>query len=359
LDIAFNAASAMPVNPHIKNRSRAQEAVVTACFELEQPQLALRYIEKIGNWRRGAGYADLAFYCAKRGFTNEAESYLNLALRDSETTEEFRKDRIKGKIAKTHAYMGQIETAAKFERGIEASESGKAAQAEAMICPTDSFDDKIKILGKLALSENFDVVRNALGAYTELYNRFYTNIERRKLIEKNMKTSWIRMPVFIRIDLLTKMADFSLAHSDQVKALELVNETKTIMDSAKWKPRFRIPLMARLAELRFRAGAKEQAQKEIKNALKLFEAKRSLIVNIYRAQMLRSIAKAYHTMGDIAVALDIYKRAVEAGVENPNSRPRAEDLTATCCSMALHEVKPDPELLKRIQEIRDGLGDPW
>jgi hypothetical protein len=64
-------------------------------------------------------------------------------------------------------------------------------------------------------------------------------------------------------------------------------------------------------------------------------------------------------MGNISRAIELYKRTIEAGIENPNSRPRAEDLSATCCSMALHNVKPDAELLSRISQIRDGLGDPW
>src|SRR5262245_33770520 len=64
LDIAFRAASAFPVDPHIKNRSRAQEAVVKTALELGQPQRALVETEQIDNWRRGACYAELAFYCA-------------------------------------------------------------------------------------------------------------------------------------------------------------------------------------------------------------------------------------------------------------------------------------------------------
>jgi hypothetical protein len=64
-------------------------------------------------------------------------------------------------------------------------------------------------------------------------------------------------------------------------------------------------------------------------------------------------------MGDEAGALFVYRQAVEEGVENPNSRPRAEDLSATCCSMALHAVEPDAELWKRIRQISEQLGDPW
>ena len=83
------------------------------------------------------------------------------------------------------------------------------------------------------------------------------------------------------------------------------------------------------------------------------------IVNIYRAQCLRSIAEAWHALGDQPRALAAYARAAEAGVENPNSRPRADDLAATCCSLATNNCEPDTALWKRLEAIRDGLGDPW
>ena len=78
-DLAFETATMIPIVPHIKDRSKAQEAAVTLCFKLDQPQRALRYIEKIGNWRRGSGYADYAFYCAQHGVTNEVQHYLDFA----------------------------------------------------------------------------------------------------------------------------------------------------------------------------------------------------------------------------------------------------------------------------------------
>ncbi len=359
LDIAFSAASAMPVFPHIKNRSLTQETVVTACFELNQPLRALGYIEQIDNWRRGAGYADSAFYCAQRGFKDEAESNLKMAIKISEESDEWRKDRIKVKISQAYAYLKQAEAAAKFERDIEASETGKVARVEAMICPADSYDEKMADIQRLALSENFDIVKNALVAYVELYNRFYTDKGRRKIIEEKIKTSWNNMPITVRIDLLIELVNFSLAHGDKAKALELIDEAVKIMDSIKWLLRFGIPLTARLAELRFLAGDKEPARTKLQDALNMFDTNQKKIVNIYRAGILRTIAEAYQTMGDTDTARNVYKRAFEAGIENPNSRPRAEDLAATCCSMALHAVVPGAELSSRIREIHDGLGDPW
>jgi len=359
LEIAFDAASAMPVHPHVENRSRTQETVVKACLELEQPLRALRYIEQIDNWRRGAGYADLAFYCAQHGFPTKAASYIELAARTSQEAEDWRKDRIKIKISETYTYMGQTEAAAQFERGVGASELGKVNRVKAMICPADSFDAEIAALERLVSVRHFDILKGALAAYAELFNRFYADPKRRALVEERMRASWGSMPVSIRIDLLADLADFSLAHADQAKAVELVDEAETLIDAASWQPRLVIPVLAGLTELRFRAGDTERARTELQDVLSLFDAKRERIVNIYRAETLCSIAEAFRAMGGTAVALDLYGRAIEAGIENPNSRPRADDLAATCCSMALHRVEPDAELMSRIRQIRDGLGDPW
>lgn len=359
LDLAFDAVSAMPADPHIKSRSRAQETVIAACLELDQPQRARRYTEQIGDWRRGACYVALASYCAQHGSTHEAGPYLSLAVEIAGQAEDWQRGRIRGGIAQAYVAMGQAKEAATFEKDLDASEAGKVARARAMICPPDSFDRQMEVLGALASSKQVDLAANALRAYTDLFDRFYADSERRVTVENKIRASWTSLPIFIRIDLLKAMADFSLSHADRAKALELVEEARKMMDSASWQPRFSIPLMAVLAELRFRAGDTERARTEAREALDLFDAKRDGIVNIYRAHMLRCIAEAYQAMGDTPVAMDLYGRAVEAGMENPNSRPRAEDLAATCCSMALHAAEPGSGLWSRIRGIRDGLKDPW
>jgi hypothetical protein len=44
---------------------------------------------------------------------------------------------------------------------------------------------------------------------------------------------------------------------------------------------------------------------------------------------------------------------------NPNGRPRAEDLTATCVAMAVAGVVPDPLTAQKIDAVRNQLGEPW
>src|SRR5688500_16747236 len=79
LAVAFEAASAMPRVPHLKNRSRAQEQVVQACLELDQPRCAATFAKGIEDWRRGTAYADVASHRARHGDRAQATRCIDLA----------------------------------------------------------------------------------------------------------------------------------------------------------------------------------------------------------------------------------------------------------------------------------------
>lgn len=359
IDIAFDTATAIPIKPHIKDRSRAQEAVVMASLELNQPRRALNYIEKIGNWRRGAGYGALAFYCAQHDCVEMVPYCLDIADQISKIAEDWRKDIIRVKIAKTHAYLGQTRQADEFEKDVVDSEIGKVAGVKAMIAYKDSFDEQMKAMDELIAMEHFDVIKNTLTSCVELFDRFYDEAERRSFVEEKIKASWGEMPIFIRVEILIKLAGSALDHEDQIKALNLINEAQLFMDNHQWPSEYRVRWVSKLCGLRFRAGDKVKAREEADALLILFDAEKAKIMNIYRAETLHPLAEAYQMMGDTKSALKVYKKAVEESIENPNSRPRAEDLSATTLSMALHGVKPDAELWNQIFKSSYALGDPW
>jgi len=369
LDLAFRAASALPLQPHIKNRSRAQEQVVTDSLALDQPRRAAGYIERIANWRRGAGYADLAFHLAESGETETVQAWLDLALEAAvsaekddnalESAQEWKRDRIRARIAQTYAWLGQKSEAARVAAGVVDSESGKVAVVEAMHAPAEAFDAQMAELDQVIATGSFDQVRNALEACARLCDRFYADVERRSRAEEKIKASWGKLPIQVRLELLMQLIGFALDHADPDKALALIEEAHALLDSERWTPDHQIPLAARLATLRHRAGETEKARSEITAARALFDAQRERIVNIDRAGVLRALAEVYASIGDVESALELYARAVEAGVENPNSRPRAEDLAATCRSMACNGVEPGAELLARMVDIHEHLGVPW
>jgi len=173
------------------------------------------------------------------------------------------------------------------------------------------------------------------------------------------KSSWNRLPILVRIELMFELTGSALDHADSAKALALSGETKELVKSVRWLAEDHISLTARSAVLLHRAGEHEQARGEIKAALAMFDAQRAQIADIYRASALRSVALALQSMGDVRGARELYARAVEEGIANPNSRPRAEDLSATCCSMALNAVEPDAKLWARLRAIRSELKAPW
>ncbi|MFO0984302.1 MAG: hypothetical protein U1E76_21695 [Planctomycetota bacterium] len=366
LDLAFRTAAAIPVEPHVKSRSRAQDAVVAACLELDQPRRALGYVEHIDNWRRGAAYADLAFYCAQHGRAGDAPHYLDLAGKIAESPEcdspqDWRRDRIRVKIAGTLVWLGQIEKAAAFEVGLVNSEVGKVQAVKAMLIDAAAFDEQMAELERVVATENFDQVQNALATCAQLFNRFYDDAGRRARVEQAIRASWTKskLPISVRFDSLIELAGFALGHHDAGKALDLAHDAELMIAGSKWLPENQIPLMARLAGLRCRAGDAAAARREADAALQLFDASRDRIVDIARAGALRPVAEAYQVMGDTAAALAVYRRAVEEGARNPNARPRAEDLCATCCSMALLGVEPDARLHARMLQIHGALGQPW
>lgn len=364
LDIAFGAASAFPLQPHLKNRSRAQQAVVDACLQLDQPRRAREYLERIGDWRRAAALADLAFWSAQHGDTTQVQADLDralaLAAQDrGEDAQDWQRDRIRAGVARTYLVLGRQEDAAALMAGATVSELGRVAAVEASRADAAACDAQLAALDQVVLTGGFDAVRGALEGCAQLFDVFYTDSARRARIEQKLKASWHGLPVQLRIELLDELAEHALDHADPPAALALVNEAQALLVGTSWTPDVQIALAARLAGLRHRAGDAAGARREADAALALFAAQRERIVDIDRADSLRPLAEAYLAMGAAPSARSVYGLAVEESVLNPNSRPRADDLAATCCSMALHGFSPDAPLLARLRQIRDGLGDPW
>lgn len=348
LETAFEVATAMPVNPHLKSRSRAQEEVAQAALKLNQPQRVLVYADQIGNWRRGQTYADFAFYSVQHGVTNGLASYLDLAEKIAQTaTQDWRRDAVLARIAQVQGLIKEYEEGA-LSSGEEIPSLDQA-----------SFDKELGRADEMLQTGMLDDVKAGLNVCIRLYERNYGDEECRAAAEKKIRDSWKVLPVFLRIEFLKKMASVSLANEDQDHALQLVDDAHELMVNNTWPVHYRIPLAADLAALKFRSGAAEAARHELDEAIQLFDQKQNEIVNIDKREALVPVAEAAWVMGDADTALTIYKQAVESSVENPNSRPRAEDLSAICLSMALTHVEPDAGLWARIKEIQAGLGDPW
>jgi hypothetical protein len=274
-------------------------------------------------------------------------------------SQDWQRDRILAKIARTYARLGQTNEAEDLEAGLSPSEMGPVARERAARAENEDFDAQVGRLDQQAALGDFEHVRAALEAYAQLYGRFYGDSERRASILERIRAAWAKIPATVRVEVLEQMAGFALASEDRAEALARIGEARAFLADAQLSAELRLPYAARLAGMRHAAGDGGAARAELDGLYESYGKARNEIVNMYRCGVLLPFAEAYVRMGDHASAARVYARAVEESVVNPNSRPRAQDLAAVCCSMAKLEFQPSAELWQRLRQISSELGSPW
>jgi hypothetical protein len=357
LDLALRAASAHPLNPHARSRAASQDAVVEACLALGQPRRALRCGDVIPGWRRGKAYAGLALYCIQHGWAEAARRCVEIAeavatQNDADPVgQEWRSQAIRHLCALAR---GQLEAR---ERGEPAADAPNPRQAR--LADAAAFDAELQALGAVFASADLDNMKAAAASCVALFGDFYADAERRGRIEAQIDDACLKLPVLIQLDVRMDQADIALQRQDAAKTRALLDQAELTVREAKLEPADEIRLGARIAARRHRADDRMCARSDVDALVAKFDESRDRIVNIWRAGPLRELAEARMAMDDVAGAAVLYARAVEAGVENPNARPRADDLTATCLSMARCGFEPSDALHARLVAICDGLRDPW
>jgi hypothetical protein len=365
LRFAFETATEIPRDPHLKDRSRTQEAVVLAAIEGGRLDLAADLVERMDGWRRGTAYADVASaLAAERPDDPRIRRYLALASNLGETAESWRKDRIRMAVARAHARLGESAEVARIARTIAPEEIGKIDAARAAFeggpaMDEETFAARQAELAAVVATGNFDLVRPALAAQVAYFERFHEDDARRSAIEAAIRESWVKVPHSIRIDLLLEMSAIAATRGDLANARRFASDAIGIVEANRWVAESEVPILGRIAKAFAAAEADEEARGAIARAEEIYAARLREIYDIYRADALRPVAEAWVALGDAEQARATYLRVLEAGVENPNARPRAIDLAATARSMATSGFHPDAEMLEGMRAIRTRLGDPW
>jgi hypothetical protein len=360
LNQSFELATAIPLEPHIKDHARFQQCAVETALELSQPTLALNYAEQIPNWRRGVGLADYANYSIAHGVTNQLEVLLSQAQFSADTAEqEWRRDTVLLKLSKAWTSLGNTNALKQVNRVLNASEQGSAELSNAQVCAPDGFNDYVAKLNAQLAVGGLELQQTALASYTLLYKQFYAEPARREWIEQTIVSNWNKLPYLNRIDLMTSLVETAQQAGDLETAQHLADVAQEIVDGSAWPAEYHVQVLAKLADLRCRCAQPELASAELQQAVDIFSQDKAEIIDVFRTESLLPVAEAYARMGDISNARNMYALAVEEAVVNSNSRPRAEDLCLIGLSMAQQGVEPDAALWNRMNEIKAGLGDPW
>jgi hypothetical protein len=161
-------------------------------------------------------------------------------------------------------------------------------------------------------------------------------------IDANVKLSGVLRELGLASDASTRLK----SAVDLFKAAELLPEDEA-------------PIGAMVVEARIAAGDRAGAAEELRRLREQFDRRRGEIMSTRLARSLRAIGSAWAKAGDQIMARQSFRDALDAGLINPNGRPRAEDLTATCVAMAVAGVVPDPLTAQKIDAVRNQLGEPW
>lgn len=359
LQIAFETASRIPSNPHLKDRSRAQEEVIRVCLELDRIDMAEGWIPHIEGWRKGKALADLAAVHVERGLIDKAASCIDEASAVAAAEEDWRRDRIRARIAGVLARMGRSDKARAASLGLEDVEKEKVELALAKSSPDASPEVLLLEVESLLHSESFDAKRNGLEVGRELYSTCFDDHEARTRVEAVLKPAIEEMPPFLRIAFRMDLAEAALNHGAAAAALVQLNGAWELIQNHHWNPEHRLPLSSRWAQLCRRAGGEEVAHDELNQILELYHEQRHTISDVWRSGALRPVAEAFQEMDAASKAAQVYRLALDEGSLNPNARPRALDLAAVCASMAKVGFAPDEAIWSRIEAIQKGLGAPW
>jgi hypothetical protein len=363
LHLAFEAVSAMPTQPHAKNRARAQETVVAACLGLDQPKLAQELAARIDDWRRGICLADLALYCLEHGRIDAVPPLLEAADRIAEQaksdTQSWHRDRIRARIGQAHLRLGRHQQANEYVSGVAPADLGTFDSAAARLADPVDFAAQVKAIDTVIAAGNFEPIRNVLQVCVDLYDRYHDDEERRAQVETRALNGYDRLPVAVRLDLIAQLVDVALRHEDVASAKRFLDQADKLLEHPAMPVEDELATRARFAKLRGKVGEPAKGRTAAGAAVARFYGERDRIVDIDRGIALRPLAAAFAELGDKAEAKRVFLAAIEEGLHNPNSRPRAEDLAAVCVAMATSGFEPDAELRARLDQIKKGLGNPW
>lgn len=357
--LGFGAASAIPVDPHERDRALVQESVARTCVELGFQTRAMAMANDMTGWRSGMVWSALAIDAAKSDRPDAARTFIRFALATIGSARDWQRDRVRVGVAQAHAWLGEREQAAELEKGVGEPEQGKVRSALAARSKGEEFDAQIESAEKAAATRNFDLTANALDTAVELASKTAGDEKRWERIVALADAAAGGIPRDMHMKAYLRLADARTAQGAKDKARELILRAVKVRDSAKWMPEAEPPMAADIARRLYAVGDSSEARAELERALGVFEASKAKVADVFRAAAIRPAAEAFMAMGDPARAKALFMQAIEEGAANPNARPRAMDLAENCAAIARSGIEVDEAMWTRLREIRSGLTQPW
>ena len=359
VDQAFAVACSMPGGPHARPRARTQEDAALAAIELGLEARAVEMAREIVDWRRAEVYARAAQRAARDGRREQAIALAERARAGIPQESHWSRERVALEAAVAFALAGDRARADELVPLVVESERARVRAALVPGLPAEALEAEADLFDRAIATRDLDMVRSAIEGWTALLRRWASDDALRARADQALDGAVAGLPVDLRIDANLSLARTyrELGRADD--AARRLDEAVRTFASAELLPEDEAPVGAAVARARIAAGDAAGAETELRRLRQRFDARRGEILSTRLARSLRALGEAWAAAGDAAMARESFRDALDAGLVNPNGRPRAEDLVATCIAMATSGTVPDPLTAQRIEAVRAQLGEPW
>ena len=359
LDLAFQISTSIPTEPFPSDRAKMQALVAQACIKNGSLIQATQYASKIEGWRQGELFALIGQQYATANETQLARDFAARAMEVATNETDWRRERIVIETAKIYLQLGDSAKASTLLEGATQAELGKLEAARTAIVLESQLDNQADMFDKAIATMNFDLARGAIEGYLVWLDRVSQDEIRTTRALKAIDDALLGLPLDLQVKYGVDLADHLNKNLKRDLAILKLDKATEIFSATTFLPEDVAPLGAMLARARIRMGDEQSARLILQRLYSEYSTRREGIVNLRRATSLRALAEGFCELGDRDDAIACYNLALEEGTINPNARPRAEDLGATCISMAEYGISLTPDLKNRIDTIRSSLTYPW
>lgn len=365
LEVAFEAATSIPLKPHAKDRAAAQEWVVRQTIACGRLPLAQAWAAQLEGWRAGVMQCELAKAWNTSGDQPRAHACMDRVRVIAGAETEWRRESVTRAGMEAWIALGDPTEAMRLvgadaERlTIQSVAAEEATAAHATRAPGQrvASEERLELLGAALAGPLFDDRASALDAYSALYRSGDdgTRVGVRAVVFEETG----QVPVMIRLRTLRQMAEADLESGRTADAGMVLAAFAGLVRETNWSCGQRVVVEADLAALQAQTGDPSVARETLSGALERFSAETRQIADIDRAEVLVACAHAAAAIPDAAWAERLFVQALEAGLINPNSRPRAQDISYVCAAAAASACGESDQLIAAARAATAQLGDPW
>jgi hypothetical protein len=365
LEWGFKFASAIPVKPHLIDRSKSQYQILEVYLERDMPDEVAQRASRIVDWRACLSYADLAVYFAREDQEEKVSQYSERArecgdrLVDWETS--WQRDRVLLRIAEAQVTAGQLKAAEETEAELPAESAGQARTLRlSLMDGPDDYVKKINQLKSMENSEHMEVRRNVARAYIAILTQldFEVTDEQSATLRTRVYEVAETLPQLMQHEVLCSLSRAAFTASQEEMGRDALEYAEKQLRKHELKARFDVKALTELANIWVEGAGDFQRAESL-----LYEAKDLLMKGRLKGtdqvRALISLAQGYGIHGSHEEAWDLFRQALQTADAQVNARPRAMNLTEICAAIGEWGVPWPDDVAKEMKRLYETLGDPW